>query len=86
MPSGGRFRGIDPKLPINTCFCKCAACGEYFNSEAGFDMHRLAGKCRTKAQMKARGMSVSAKGYWITQKHDPSRHQPGRTDDLPEEE
>jgi len=30
----------DPKLPPYTDFCKCTVCGEYFNSEKPFSMHR----------------------------------------------
>ncbi len=30
----------DPKLPVGTNYCKCAACGEYFTNVANFDMHR----------------------------------------------
>lgn len=80
--------GIDPKLPVASKYCLCSPCGEYFNSEKGFNMHRIGNpgsrKCRSKAQMKARGMSVNHKGYWITQKYDPQSHQPRRTDDRPE--
>ena len=86
MPQAVKSRGFDPKLPADSNFCLCPSCGEYFNSEAGFDMHRMRGKCRTKAQMKDRGMSVSAKGYWITQRYDSGIHQPAQTDDLSEDE
>ena len=62
----------DPKLPIGTNFCKCAACGEYFTNETNFDMHRRenAGTryCTHPSELltkagKAR-LSLNAKGYW----------------------
>ena len=31
----------DPKLPLNSRFCKCAACGEYFTSDSSFIVHRV---------------------------------------------
>ena len=61
----------EPKLPPYSNFCKCAACGEYFNSEKPFAMHRIGEsderRCRTAEEMTKRGMSVSSKGYWVTQ-------------------
>jgi len=92
MPQAANSAGIDPKLPTGTNYCRCSACGEYFNSVVAFEKHRIGvhrikgRKCRSKAQMKARGMSVNHKGYWITQKYDSSPHQPRRTDDRPEVE
>ena len=31
----------DPKLPLGTNYCLCAACGEYFTSESTFRLHRV---------------------------------------------
>lgn len=28
-------------LPLNTNYCKCSGCGEYFGGVKGFDMHRI---------------------------------------------
>lgn len=58
------------KLPYGTNYCKCAACGEYFNSVYAFDTHR-AGKpgsrsCLTPAEMTVKGMEVSKRGYWVS--------------------
>ena len=32
----------DPKLPIDTNYCQCSACGEYFTSDSSFRVHRVA--------------------------------------------
>lgn len=51
---------------------QCAGCGEYFNSSFAFDRHRVGEhegeqrRCMTVDEMLARGMSVSASGFWIT--------------------
>ncbi len=86
MPQAVKSRGFDPKLPADSNFCLCPSCGEYFRSVRAFDTHRIGGNCRSKAQMKARGMSVNAKGYWITQKYESGIHQPAQTDDRSEDE
>jgi hypothetical protein len=49
----------------------CGACRELFKSTAGFDRHRTGShgvnrRCRTPDEMTERGMSLNAKGYWIT--------------------
>lgn len=59
--------GADPKLPPGTNYCRCGACGEYFKSVSGFDMHRIDSGCLTRAEMLARGMSVNERGYFVTQ-------------------
>jgi hypothetical protein len=50
--------------------CQCAMCGEYFNSTAAFDKHRIgdpiAGRrCRSPSEMEAAGM-VESRGWWVT--------------------
>ena len=57
----------DPKLPPYSNFCKCPACGEYFNSVSGFEYHRVNGACVPPNE---RGMKVNAKGYWIRRSRD----------------
>lgn len=72
--------------------CQCGACGRYFNSLTAFDKHRtgpfshnvLSRECLTDEQMVAKGMSVSAKGWWVGSKYaNPSRAYDSRTGDRP---
>ncbi len=52
--------------------CQCPACGELFNSAAGFDRHRVGPyqpmlrRCLTVAEMTERGMSRTERGFWVT--------------------
>jgi hypothetical protein len=51
--------------------CQCAGCGHYFNSTRSFDMHRRGDfgkerRCLSLQEMKARGMTTNAAGFWIT--------------------
>lgn len=56
--------------------CQCCACKAYFNSTYAFDKHRTgiyshdltSRRCLTIPEMIAKGMSLSAKGFWITSK------------------
>ena len=48
--------------------CQCTACGEYFNSTYAFDRHRVRYVCRTAEELRAKGWSVNAAGFWITSK------------------
>lgn len=59
----------DPLLPVGKRFCRCGACGLYFNAPSPFDTHRVAGedsgrRCLTVWEMKTRGMAKDAKGRW----------------------
>ena len=63
---------------------QCPSCGLYFNSTASFDAHRAGKwgtyaksdgsyipaerRCLTEQEMREKGMSVSASGWWITSK------------------
>lgn len=50
--------------------CLCAGCGEIFNSLAGFDAHRRGERdkcCVAPSEMRKTGMSINARGRWITQ-------------------
>lgn len=56
--------------PLTGAACACRACGERFNSVAGFDMHRVGvhgvdRRCLTPEEMRGRGMSEGARG-WVT--------------------
>lgn len=49
---------------------QCQGCKAYFNSTYAFDKHRTGefGKdrrCRTEDEMRAIGMDVNAKGFWV---------------------
>jgi hypothetical protein len=50
--------------------CKCATCGEYFNSERGFVRHRVKGVCRTPDQLLMLGWSKNKAAFWITETHE----------------
>jgi hypothetical protein len=53
--------------------CRCASCGQLFNSVSVFDRHRVGGwsdygarrHCLTSSGMIARGWRVNACGFWI---------------------
>ncbi len=50
---------------------QCQGCKEYFNSSFAFDKHRTGEhghdrRCLTVDEMKAKGMSVNAAGFWIS--------------------
>jgi hypothetical protein len=70
--------GHDPKLPVGSGRARCTVCGLYFGSVAGFDKHRTgepdARRCMTEAQMRAKGMVVNDKGFWVTEAYDPAAH------------
>lgn len=51
---------------------QCAGCKKYFNSNKGFERHRTGKfgvdrRCRTTDEMLAKGMSLNADGFWITE-------------------
>lgn len=54
--------------------CLCRACGEHFNSVAGFDRHRtgsydpLTRRCLDYGQLMRKGFSKNAAGFWITER------------------
>jgi hypothetical protein len=53
---------------------QCQGCMEYFNSTAAFDKHRHGDfgkdrRCRTIDEMRAKGMTKNAAGFWITAKN-----------------
>jgi hypothetical protein len=64
---------LSRKLSGDRCFCR--TCGEYFNSSAAFDKHRIGTldpkashygrRCRTVEQMQAAGMELSKAGWWL---------------------
>lgn len=60
---------------------QCQGCGEYFNSSAAFDKHRIGSfgapmgdgtymmhsrRCRSVDEMEAAGMAKNNAGFWIT--------------------
>lgn len=64
---------------------QCAACLEYFNSNAAFDKHRIGEfgvdrRCSTVGEMTARGKSLNTGGWWVTEKM-PQKLIPGRCTD-----
>lgn len=51
---------------------QCPGCSQYFNSNLAFDMHRTGRhghdrRCMTTPEMTAKGMSVNAAGFWISE-------------------
>lgn len=71
MSSGSvKHTPADPRLPFRSPRCRCAACGEYFQSgESTFLRHRIGDHatdtrtCRTPDEMRAIGM-FQIGGYW----------------------
>lgn len=55
--------------------CLCRTCGEYFNSVTAFDRHRVGTwrdrgawrRCLEPSEMVARGWSLNALGFWVTE-------------------
>lgn len=50
---------------------QCRGCGEFFNSTFAFDKHRTGDfgknrRCLTPDEMRAKGMSKNAAGFWIS--------------------
>jgi hypothetical protein len=70
-----RATTADPKLPLGTRFCKCAECGEYFESDSTFQRHQHRGRkdggrvrCYTAAELLARGLMQNEEGRWTSKK------------------
>lgn len=58
-------------MKLGNSRCQCLGCGEYFNSVAAFDMHRVDALCETRRclnekELLSRHMSVNEDGFWIT--------------------
>jgi hypothetical protein len=58
-------------LKVGHSRCKCPACGNFFNSAAAFDKHRVGShsegrSCLGEDGMKAIGMDTNLDGYWVT--------------------
>jgi hypothetical protein len=56
---------------LNGDHCRCMACGEYFNSTAAFDKHRVGDyakgrACLTVQTMESKGMARNNTGWWVT--------------------
>lgn len=50
---------------------QCPTCGEYFNSNASFDKHRIGKfgedrRCMTVEEMQAKGMCKNSADFWVT--------------------
>ena len=74
------------RLTQGTDRCRCAACGEHFNSTAAFDKHRVGThgvdrRCSTPDEMRARGMVQTGPGWWVTSAR-PNSSLPCRNGDL----
>jgi hypothetical protein len=79
---GSRPGQADDRLPHFADICRCSpatgGCGEYFNSTAAFDKHRVGRhgvdrRCRTEAEMLAAGMVRNAAGSWLTKAFENAR-------------
>lgn len=51
-------------LAAGNARCKCGACGEYFNSVAAFDKHRIGEWTDRKCDVSK--LEKNAQGYWVT--------------------
>jgi hypothetical protein len=73
-------------------WARCSECGQTFNSDYGFDRHRVTTtgqpgydadydwRCATEAELLGRGWSKNARGWWITaQMADSARDRRTRT-------
>ncbi len=64
------------KRKLNGDHCQCAGCGQYFNSTAAFDKHRVGPyhkrRCLLPNEMEAIGMAASKTNWWITSKRSDS--------------
>jgi hypothetical protein len=69
--------------------CCCRGCGEFFNSVSAFDWHRATPlsangtprlrsirRCLTVEEMRCKGMSKNASGYWIKEPRTTNRIYP----------
>lgn len=73
---------------------QCPACDKYFNSNLAFDMHRTGKhgvdrRCRTSEEMTAKGMSVNAHGFWVSESMPQelrSKHETAKADTGAQEE
>jgi len=63
---------MNEKRVLRGNHCQCDKCGEYFNSVAAFDKHRIGEhgvdrRCRTTEEMLKDKMALS-NGWWVTAK------------------
>lgn len=54
---------------------QCQGCKRYFNSNIAFEKHRTGKhgvdrRCMTEEEMTAKGMSLNAKSFWISESND----------------
>ena len=68
------------KLTICSDICLCGACGEIFQTERGFNLHRAGNhtstrNCLDPDQMKQAGMVINASGRWGTCKYEVTQQQ-----------
>ena len=66
---------------------QCQGCKEYFNSNTAFEMHRtgrhgIDRRCMTTDEMTAKGMSLNAQSFWITERNE--RFEKESEDDMQE--
>lgn len=68
---------MDLMTPKYSGKCMCSACGLFFKSSAGFDMHRIddpAGRygrrCLNTTEMESLGMVRKGTGHWVTKEMD----------------
>lgn len=63
--------------------CRCAACGDYFNSTSTFDRHRTgtfapigvwahSRRCLAPDELQAKGWSRNEAGFWIERARQPA--------------
>jgi hypothetical protein len=66
---------------------QCQGCKQYFNSNTAFEMHRtgrhgIDRRCMTTDEMTAKGMSLNAQSFWITERNE--RFEKESEDDMQE--
>jgi hypothetical protein len=66
---------------------QCQGCKQYFNSNTAFEMHRtgrhgIDRRCMTTDEMTAKGMSLNAQSFWISERNE--RFEKESEDDMQE--
>lgn len=71
---GYTYEYFHKMCPHNADRNMCPSCGEFFNSTAAFDKHRIDApegrRCMDATEMLAKGMSKKETGHWVTRKMD----------------
>lgn len=83
-----------PTRKLTNSRCQCCGCGEYFNSDSAFQMHRVGEfgraigpnirRCLSPDEMRAAKMAKTPDDWWITKPYDGPAHVPYDAQDASE--